>query len=191
MHFSPLRRDSLYGALRHWAMMDLPSIEDTAKNFAQRNRVARPKLWLATSPDIGSLSLRPWGVPLWLIGRQSLTAESGFRDSANWGFSRRCIIWHTGVSFPLFTPIHYSMSSLKVPFIIFVLHWPFWEHVSLLCMPYYSAPIISSPEESGAQSRYSQIGLHFLCTPPACGGHWFFCCAPAFLKTFLFVLYTL
>ena len=129
MHFSPLRRDSLYGTLRHWAMMDLPSIEDTANNFAKRNRVAHPKLWLAPSPDIESLSLGPWGVPLWLIGRQSLTAESGFRDSANWGFSRRCIIWHTGVWFPLFTPIHYSMSSLLVPFIIFVWHWPFWEHV--------------------------------------------------------------
>ena len=59
MHFSPLRRDSLYGALRHWAMMDLPSIEDTANNFAQRNRVARPKRWLAPSPDIESLSFGP------------------------------------------------------------------------------------------------------------------------------------
>ena len=37
MHFSPLRRDSLYGTLRHWAMMDLPSIEDTANNFAIEN----------------------------------------------------------------------------------------------------------------------------------------------------------
>ena len=129
MHFSSLRRDSLYGTLRHWAMMDLPSIEDTANNFAKRNRVAHPKLWLAPSPDIESLSLGPWGVPFdWLVvnrWQQSLVSviqqigvfqggvlfdTQGFPFRFSHPHTIQCQVWKCPLSFLFCTDLLENMS---------------------------------------------------------------------------------
>ena len=134
-------------------MMDLPSIEDTTNNFAKRNRVARPKLWLAPSPDIESLSLGPWGVLL-LIDRSSI-ADSGvwFPWFSKLGFFKAVYyLTHRG----LVSAFH-THTLFNVKFVSALYHFCFCTDLFLrtcLLVLLYSAPIISLPEVCGARGRY-------------------------------------